>query len=98
MIPVTAEFVATANPRQLHREARVTGGSFLETPDGWVYDADAGDDDRMRAAVEGHVPEPYSVGPDEELHAAITACTTLDELKRALLGISAPARVAARPA
>jgi hypothetical protein len=39
-----------------------------------------------RAVVDAHVlPEPEP-DPDEELAAAITAATTLDELKNALLG------------
>lgn len=95
-VPVSAEFVETANPRQLHDEADVEGGSFLETSDGWMFQAEVGDADRMRAAVDNHVPEPYPTDPNDDLRAAIEAARTIIELKDALLGKSRPATVVAR--
>lgn len=95
-IPVSAEFVETANPRQLHDEAEVEGGSFLETSDGWQYQAEVGDADRMRAAVDNHIPKPHPTDPNDDLRTAITAAKTITELKDALLGKSRPATVAAR--
>lgn len=51
----------------------------------------------VEAVVAAHVP-PAAADPDEELAAAIASATSLDQLKKALLGnLGHAARVAGKP-
>lgn len=50
---------------------------------------------QLRAAIDAHTPVPKT-DPDAELVAAITAATTLAQLKDALIGKGRPAAVAGR--
>lgn len=51
---------------------------------------------QLRTALDAHTPAP-DPDPDAELVAAITAATTLAQLKDALIGKGRPAAVVGRP-
>lgn len=70
--PVTTQFAQTANPVQLHAEARGAKqnwpASFVQADGGWRYRVDRDDIDRaaVQAALDAHTPDPEYGQPDED--------------------------------
>lgn len=90
---------------QLHDELLAAGirvdALVRETspPHRTLLDVKSADMERARAIVDAHAPTPppAPINADAELAAALTAATTLEELKAALLGTTRPAKAAAKP-
>lgn len=73
-------------------EADALGAAIAQPNGGIVFNAD-----RTFTALAAPAPEAPLPDPDDELAAAITASTTLTELKAALLGNTRAAAVKGRP-
>ena len=98
---LTFPLPADLNGRALADELRTAGIAVTDLDISVVGDELHIASDASRSAVEtvvkAHVPPPPTADPDAELVAAITAATTLAQLKDALIGKGRPSAVVGRP-